>query len=121
MEKMRKAGADAIVSPDFTGGMRIASAMIRPHVVSFLDEMLKSEKNLRVEEVQIPAGFIPKVLGSLKLRSANYVLLAVRERNGSWQFNPDKSFLLKPGFMLIAMANSVGRLEIETLLIEMAS
>ena len=109
MEKMRKAGADAIVSPDFTGGMRIASAMIRPHVVSFL------------EEIPIPAGFIPKPLGSLKLRSAHYVLLAVRERNGSWQFNPDKEFLLKPGFMLIAMASSVGRLEIERLLIEMAS
>jgi voltage-gated potassium channel len=119
MEKLRKAGADAIVSPDFTGGMRIASAMIRPHVVSFLDEMLKSEKNLRVEEVPVPAAFIPKPISSLQLRSANYVLLAVRERNGSWQFNPDKDFLIKPGYMLIAMASPVGRMEIERSLIEM--
>lgn len=121
IEKMKKAGADAIVSPDFTGGMRIASAMIRPHVVSFLDEMLKSEKNLRMEEVQVPAGFIPKPLGSLRMRSANYVLLAVRQRNGEWQFNPDDNFLLKPGFMLIAMASPVGRSEIETRLIDMAA
>lgn len=119
IEKMRKAGADAIVSPDFTGGMRIASAMIRPHVVSFLDEMLKSEKNLRIEEVPVPANFIPKPMGKLKLRSANYVLLALRERNGSWQFNPDKDCLLQPGFMLIAMTNAAGRLELEELLLEM--
>ncbi len=121
IEKMRKAGADAIVSPDFTGGMRIASAMIRPHVVSFLDEMLKSEKNLRVEEVPVPAGFIPKPISALQLRSANYVLLAVRERNGEWQFNPDQDFLIKPGFMLIAMASPVGRMEIERSLIDAAA
>jgi voltage-gated potassium channel len=121
IEKMRKAGADAIVSPDFTGGMRIASAMIRPHVVSFLDEMLKSQNNLRIEEIPVPAGFIPKPLSSLRLRSNNYVLLAARERNGHWQFNPDNNFLIKPGFMLIAMASPASRQEIEALLIEMLS
>jgi voltage-gated potassium channel len=119
IEKMRKAGADAIVSPDFTGGMRIASAMIRPHVVSFLDEMLKDDKKLRIEEIPIPAGFIPKPLGRLELRSAHYVLLAARERNGNWQFNPEKDYLLKPGFTLIAMASPEGRKEIEALLLDM--
>ena len=110
--KMRKAGADSVVSPDFTGGMRIAAAMVRPHVVSFLDEMLRSEHKLRVEEVVLPPEFPSCPLHSLKLHSANYVLLAVRT-GGDWSFNPADDFMLRPGFILIAMSSPQGRMEIE--------
>ena len=95
-EKLRKAGADAIVSPDFTGGMRIVSAMIRPHRRFFLDEMLKSEKTFGRGGCSASRVLNLSRL-AFKFRSANYVLFAVREWNGNWQFNPDESFLLKPG------------------------
>ena len=112
VEKLRKAGADAIVSPNFTGGMRIASAMIRPHVVSFLDEMLRSEQRLRVEEVVVPAHFAPRSIGELGLHGASYVLLAVRTR-ADWQFNPPPDFLVQPGFPLIPMGSPHGRQDLE--------
>ncbi|HET7197481.1 MAG TPA: potassium channel family protein, partial [Burkholderiales bacterium] len=56
VDKIRRVGADDIVSPDYTGALRIASSMLRPAVVSFLDEMLRSDQGLRVEEINVPAG-----------------------------------------------------------------
>ena len=112
VEKMRKAGADEIICPDFTGGMRMASAMVRPHVVGFLDEMLKSEKHLRVDEVTVPAGFPTTRLGDLRVRSIDYILLAVRAE-GDWAFNPTDEYLLSAGNVVIAMASPAGRAQIE--------
>ena len=114
-EKMRKAGADAIVSPNFTGGMRIASAMIRPHVVSFLDEMLRTEHRLRVEEVDVPEDFVPKPMRELALKGTSYIVLAVRT-GADWRFNPPPDFVLQPGHTLIAMASPHGRFEMESAL-----
>ena len=112
-EKMRKAGADAIVSPNFTGGMRIASAMIRPHVVSFLDEMLRSEQHLRVEEVPVPTGFATCSLSELKLkRSDDYLLLALRTGE-QWVFNPHPDQQIRAGNTIVAMASPKGRANIE--------
>ena len=86
IDKIRKVGADAIVSPDFTGGMRIASSMIRPQVVSFLDEMLRTDDRLRVEEIHVPAAtsFAEGTRARCGLRKAERVLLAGAGGGGGW-------------------------------------
>ena len=111
-EKLKRVGADAIVSPDFTGGMRIASSMLRPAVVSFLDEMLRTDDKLRVEEVVVPAAFAQRGLGEAVPADSGYVVLAVRA-GGGWQFNPPADFALQPGHVLVAMATPEGRLRLE--------
>jgi voltage-gated potassium channel len=110
--KIRKAGADVIISPDFTGGLRIVSAMIRPHVVSFLDEMLKSEENLRVEEIVVPSGFPETPIGELNVKGRDHLIVALREQN-KWVFNPDASHLLRAGTVMVIMATPSGRKAVE--------
>lgn len=114
-DKMRKAGADVVVSPDFTGGMRITASMIRPQVVTFLDEMLRSEQNTRIDEVQVPPTFETKTLGQLGRRRASYVVLGVRAGQ-QMHFNPGDDFLIEPGHTLILMGDGQGRTELESVL-----
>ncbi len=106
--KARHAGADEIVSPDFTGGMRIASAMVRPHVVNFMEQMLRSEEGMRVEELVLPAGMAPVALGQLLPRSRSYMLMAAHE-NGRWTFNPADDMQVGGGVTLVLMADPDGR------------
>jgi voltage-gated potassium channel len=56
-ERLIKAGANSTVSPNHIGGMRMASEALRPHVVTFLDNMLKEKSHtMRVEEIAVAEG-----------------------------------------------------------------
>jgi voltage-gated potassium channel len=113
--KAKRAGADEIVSPDFTGGMRIASAMVRPHVVNFMDQMLRSDEGLRVEEVVVPTSFSAAPLSVLAPKSKEYLLMATHEY-GKWTFNPPDDHVVKAGAVLVIMASPDGRGHLERLL-----
>jgi voltage-gated potassium channel len=109
--KMKKAGADTVISPDFAGGMRIASSMIRPHVVTFLDEMLRSEHKVRLEEVVITEQHRCLSIGELKQLCPNCVILSIRHQQ-DFIFNPADNLTLQAGQTLIAMVPPQGRNEL---------
>lgn len=113
-DKARRAGADEVVSPDYAGGMRIASAMVRPHVVNFMDQMLHTDNGLRVEEIQVPSGFMPTPLAGLIQPSRDYLLMALHEQD-RWVFNPAPDHVLLAGTTLILMATPGARSRLEKL------
>ncbi|GAB4426510.1 MAG: hypothetical protein Kow0031_06320 [Anaerolineae bacterium] len=68
-EKMMKAGADRVISTDAIGGMRMASELIRPEVVKFLDQMSRvreKEKTLRFTELPVCDIKVPEWLELLQ-------------------------------------------------------
>jgi voltage-gated potassium channel len=115
-ERMKKAGADAVISPTYIGGLRMVSEMIRPTAVSFLDAMLRDkELNLRVEEVSIPDSFAGKTVSSLNLKNrSNSLLLAIKTKEG-WIYNPKDDCRIERGNTLIVMATPEARGELDAI------
>ena len=106
-KKLRRAGADAIVSPNRIGGMRLVSELIRPHVVEFLDTMLReSRRSLRIEEVPVPPGsrLDGRSLREADLRRvADVLVIAVRLADGDYVHNPSPETPLRAGMTLIVL------------------
>jgi voltage-gated potassium channel len=119
-EKMKKAGADSVVSPAFIGGMRMVSDMVRPAVVTFLDKMLyDKERTLRVEEVTVGAGSpaAGRTIGEAGIRERTGALVVAIKRAGSsaYEFNPTAAALVGEGDTLIFIGSPAMVDEVEKL------
>jgi len=106
--KIRSAGADEIVSPDYSGGRRLLSAMVRPHAAGFVDDVMKGEGDLRLEEILVPQALHGKPLSVLYRENRDSMIVAVKQ-SGGMLFNPPPQHLLEKGDVLIAMATHQGR------------
>jgi voltage-gated potassium channel len=114
IDKMKHAGATSVISSEQIGGLRMASEMARPAVVSFLDTMLRdTQKNLRIEEVSIPPALVGKTLQDLKLKRYRDVLLMAIRVQDDWIYNPEETHLLAATSTLIFMGTPEARIHLE--------
>jgi voltage-gated potassium channel len=111
VDKMKKAGADAVVSPNYIGGLRLVSEMLRPSVVKFLDEMMRDTRaTYRIDEVTLgeTADGLGNSLRDARIREKfGMTVLAVRARNDEkWIYNPDADVKLGPGTTLVVLGSA---------------
>ena len=89
------------------GGLRLASELVRPQVVRFLDDMLRSrEAGLRIEEAVVSASseVAGKTLQGAALRKRTGVLvIAVRSPDGEVRHAPPADLKITPGQILIVI------------------
>lgn len=107
-KKLMRAGADSVVSPNFIGGLRMASAMIRPTVVDFLDIMLQERGGvLRIEEIRISKKSKPigQSLGEAEIRKRRgVVVVAIKDGlTGEYSYAPEAVIPLKEDDILIVL------------------
>ncbi len=114
IDKMKHAGAASVISAEQIGGLRMASEMARPAVVSFLDTMLRDrERNLRIEEVSVPASMVGMSLLDLKLKRFRDLLLMAIQEGVNWIYNPEDAHLLTENSVLVFMGTPDARIKLE--------
>lgn len=119
-DKLRRAGANAVVSPNLIGGVRLASEMIRPHAVEFMDKLLRDHQGspIGIEAVSVPAesALVGKHLAQAPFREAGALVIAVHHPDGQYTYNPGGEYALQAGSSLIVLADLPGVRKVRQLL-----
>lgn len=107
--KLRRSGADRVITPTEIGGRRMAAMVIRPMVVDFLDVVSRGQATeLKLEQITLSEGdpYVGSTIGEAHIRSrtGTYVL-AVAGSDGAENSNPSPETKLRAGDSLIVLGS----------------
>jgi voltage-gated potassium channel len=119
-EKMRRAGANSVFAPYALTGHRLAQALLRPHVVQFLDFTTQDiGQDISIEQVSVAADseMVSKTIRDMQLgRDLGVIVMAIRKHDGQMLFNPPADTAIRGGDFLIVMGRQESLRTLETLL-----
>jgi len=110
-QQLLRSGADNVINPQYIGGLRMVSEMVRPATVGFLDAMMREKGSVvRFDEVAVPEGspFVGRPVGDVKgVGSPAPLLVAVlEEETGRYDINPDPGRPIKAGDRLVMIGEA---------------
>lgn len=106
--KLKKAGADNVIMPDKVGGSHMASLVITPDVVEFLDNLsVEGTGDINLEEVNISSFPEHNTVHTLRDLEARYktgcTVIGFKTSNGDYVVNPGADTLLEPQSKLFVL------------------
>ena len=115
--KLRRAGADRVISPYHLGGLQLAQTALRPAVVDFVQLATSSENmDLNLEQVHITQGssLDGRTLVEAGLRQRfGVVVVGIRRASGKMDFNPEPETTMGSGDDLVVLGRSDSLKELE--------
>jgi len=105
--KLKKAGADRVVSPTSIGGRRMAALLLKPLVCDYLDVLAHGEDiEFQLEESEVREG---SPIANLSIKEAGVrdktgiLIMAVKKAGGEIITNPASSVTVEPRDVLVVM------------------
>ena len=117
--KLKRAGANRVVSPYQIGGVQIAQTALRPAVVDFMELATSSDNlELAMEQITIEAQ---SALANRSIVEANLrqkygvIVIGIQREDSRMEFNPEPDTAIRPGDKLVVLGRpeSLKRLEAE--------
>ncbi len=106
-QKILKAGANRVITPNVIGGRRMAGMVMQPVVSDYLDLVAHGDGvEFRLQEYSVHDGsrLLGKTLSEARVREATGVyVLAVRSTDGRIDANPDSGFRFGQGDRVVAL------------------
>jgi voltage-gated potassium channel len=107
--KLKRAGANRVISPYQIGGVQIAQTALRPAVVDFM-ELATSSDNLELAMEQIPIA-AQSVLANKTVVEANLrqqygvIVIGIQREDNRMEFNPEPDTAIRPGDKLVVLGH----------------
>ncbi len=107
-KKIRLAGADNVIMPDRIGGDHMASLVVVPDLIEFLDNLsIVGKKSINIEEVSFEDMFDDqkeRTIRTIEMRSrTGCTIIGYKSPQGEYVVNPEADTLLKPGSKIVIL------------------
>jgi len=108
--KLKIAGATNVIMPDKLGGAHMASLVVTPDLIEFIDRLtIAGNKNANLEEISVnslPKEFFSKTVLDLDLRKkTGCTAIGFKTASGEYIINPDATTKLEKDTYLIVLGN----------------
>ncbi len=115
--KLRRAGADRVISPYHIGANHMVQTALRPAVVDFVELATSSAHlELAMEQVRIDAGspLVGQTIVSSNLRQRfGVIVVAIKRAAGQMEFNPAPDAMLRADDQLVVLGRAASLKELE--------
>lgn len=103
--KLRRAGANRVISPQAIGAERIANVLTRPHLVDFVEVAARGfEFEMDAFVLTADSPVVGQTLRDANLRAAaDVMVVGIRKPDGATRFNPSADEVLCPQDTLITI------------------
>lgn len=108
VSKLKKAGANNVIMPDYIGGTHMATLVSKPDVVEFID-ILSSEEGNSIHIESVEYDHLPALIRDASLREVmlwnktGVNCIGVKDTDGKFLINPPDDIIIKPGMKVLVL------------------